>query len=151
MQRSREELHIQNVSNYVKESAGLRARRGGKNWVKITNSQSPEHKGIWNGKCEIFSLKSSYKSGKMFAGAWRLSQKGIMNELSVIHRTPYAGHRWSAFSWRPVSGKSEIEFYLRKLLGMVEEILSTAQLHRYLLDVPSLTIEVRYNSTKWLA
>ena len=27
---------------------------------------------------------------------------------------------------------------LRKLLGMVEEILSTAQLHRYLLDVPSL-------------
>ena len=60
-----------------------------------------------------------------------------MNELSVIHGIPYAGHRWSAFSRRPVSGKSEIEFYLRKLLGMVEEILSTAQLHRHLLDEPS--------------
>ena len=39
-------------------------------------------------------------------------------------------------------------------LGMVERILSTAKLHRCLLEVPSLTIkiiEVRYNSTKWLA
>ena len=56
VQRSREELHIQNVSNDVKESAGHLARRGGKNWVKITNSQSPEHKGIWNGKCEMFLI-----------------------------------------------------------------------------------------------
>ena len=61
VQRSREELHIQNVSNYVNESAGLRARRGGKNWVKITNSQSPEHKGIWNGKCEIFLKRCKMK------------------------------------------------------------------------------------------
>ena len=40
----------QNVSNYVNESAGHLACRGGKSWVTITNSQPPEHKGIWNGK-----------------------------------------------------------------------------------------------------
>ena len=35
---------------------------------------------------------------------------------------------------------------------MVERILSTAKLHRYLLEVPQPDdIEVRYNSTKWLA
>lgn len=63
----------------------------------------------------------------------------------------YAGHIWSAFTRRPVSGGWD-RIRLRKLLGMVEEILSIAQLHRYLLDVPSLAwIEVRYNSTNELA
>jgi hypothetical protein len=62
----------QNVSNYVNESAGQLARRGAKNWVIITNSQSPEHKGIWNGKCEInrpISLeKRSPAPGDSFKG-----------------------------------------------------------------------------------
>ena len=35
------------------ESAGHLAHRGGKNWANIANSQSPEHKGIWNGKLRV--------------------------------------------------------------------------------------------------
>ena len=83
-------LHIQNVSNYVNESAGHLARRGGKNWVKITNSQSPEHKGIWNGKCEI-----SYAGHIWRAFLWR-PVTGRMGQ-NLLAKAPRYGRRDSIY------------------------------------------------------